>query len=94
MVMEAADAASARHLVRSPGEPFDVVLLDYRLPDSNDFQLLQDLKHLSPGSAVVMMTAYADPVLAAAALDQGARRVLDKPFDLDVLNSVLREAAA
>jgi DNA-binding NtrC family response regulator len=59
----------------------DVVLLDYRLPDSNDFQLLDDLHRLSPASVVVMMTAQRDAALTAAALKHGARQVLDKPFD-------------
>jgi DNA-binding NtrC family response regulator len=93
-VTEAADAASARRLARAPKEPFDVVLLDYRLPDSNDFQLLEDLKQLTPESSVVMMTAYADPTLAAAAMSRGARAVIDKPFDIDSLETQVREAAA
>lgn len=93
-MVQAPDGASARSLVRAAQDPIDVVLLDYRLPDSNDWQLLDDLRALSPRSAVVMMTAHADPDLIAAALDHGAWRVIDKPFDLAVLDSVVREAAA
>jgi DNA-binding NtrC family response regulator len=93
-VVEACDAASARQVIEDSLEPVDVVLLDYRLPDSNDFQLLDDLHRLSPASVVVVMTAQNDPALNAAALDHGARRVLDKPFDLTVLDAAVREAAA
>jgi DNA-binding NtrC family response regulator len=93
-VIEAEDAASARRFVSQSREPFDVVLLDYRLPDSRDFQLLDDLKRLRPASPVVMMSAETDPSLTAVALNHGARRVIDKPFDLAILDSVLREAVA
>ena len=93
-VVEAHDAASARQFMHETHEPVDVVLLDYRLPDASDFQLLDDLHQLSPASVVVMMTAQSDPALTAAALEHGAVRVLDKPFDLAVLDRVVREAAA
>ena len=93
-VIEAVDAASARHVLEQSDERPDVVLLDYRLPDSDDFQLLEDVKRLSPASRVVMITAYADPALTAAAIGHGAQKVLDKPFDLGVLESVVREATA
>jgi DNA-binding NtrC family response regulator len=93
-VIGAENAASARRFVKQADEPFDVILLDYRLPDSKDFQLLDDLTRLRPASPVVMMSADADPSLTSAALTHGARRVIDKPFDLAALDSVLREAVA
>ena len=93
-VIEAADAASARHLAQEASEPFNVIVLDFRLPDSSDFQLLQDLKTCSPSSAVVMMTACGDPALTAAALGLGACCVLDKPFDLAALTARVRELSA
>jgi DNA-binding NtrC family response regulator len=94
IVLDAPDAASARWLVQHAPAPPDVVLLDYRLPDSSGFQLLDDLQRLSPQTAVVMMTAQNDPALTSSALDHGARRVLDKPFDLNALDGVVRDAAA
>jgi DNA-binding NtrC family response regulator len=93
-VVEACDARSARRLLDDAREPVDVVLLDYRLPDSTGLRLIDELHRLSPGSAVVMMTAQSDAALTAAALKRGAHRVLDKPFDLGVLDRVVREAAA
>jgi two-component system KDP operon response regulator KdpE len=92
-VIEAGDAASARRLIEEAREPFDVMLLDIQLPDSNDFTLLRDLRRLSPTSAVVMMTAHAEAVLTAGALGLGARCVIDKPFDLGSLTNLVRELA-
>lgn len=80
------------HLERQPPEPFDVVLLDYRLPDSNDLQLLAAIRRLRPETAVVMMTAFGTPEIMARALELGAYRVLGKPFDVHALEPLLLEA--
>jgi DNA-binding NtrC family response regulator len=93
-VLEAEDAESAlRALEDTPG-PVDVVLLDYRLPDSNDLRLLARIRRLAPHAAVLMMTAYGTPDVARDALQLGAYGVLDKPFDLHDLEPMLLDACA
>jgi len=91
-VLEAGNARNAVRALRAAPDPIDVVLLDYRLPDSNDLGLLADIRRLMPRSAVVMMTAYGAPEMTREALDLGAYRVLDKPFDMDRLESLVLEA--
>ena len=93
-VVEAADAESARRVLRDAASAIDVVLLDYRLPDSNDFRLLRDIRRLSPNSAVVMMTSDDARDLAPTALALGAHSVIDKPFDVHMLDTLLRNARA
>lgn len=90
-VLEAEDAAGAMRVVRY-GEEIDVVLLDYRLPDSNDLSLLIAIRHLMPEAAVVMMTAYGSPEIRSKALALGARRVIDKPFDMASLQAIVVDA--
>src|SRR5512138_585265 len=80
-VEEANDGASAVRKL-SNGARFDVIVLDYRLPDSNDLQLLQRIRGLSPDSTVIMMTAFGTPEMVAGALELGAFRVVPKPFDV------------
>lgn len=92
-VVEASDARSTREVLRTTKQPIDAVLLDYRLPDSRDLGLLRDVRQLSPRTAVVMMTAYGEPNLAVDALELGAYSVIDKPFTLEQLDPLLREAA-
>ena len=82
------EAVQALHSAR-----FDVVLLDYRLPDSDDLSLLSDVRRLSPGSAVVMMSAHGAPDVAAAAAALGAHGMIDKPFDVASIDTLLREAS-
>jgi len=91
-VLEATNARSAVETLSDTSEPVDVVLLDYRLPDSNDLQLLANVRRLTPGSAVVMMTAYGTPEVTKGALDLGAYRVVNKPFDMHALESLVLEA--
>lgn len=92
IVSEAGNGAAARAILKRSTEPIDVVLLDYRLPDSDDLGLLQDVKRLSPSSTVIMMTAHRTSELADAATASGAERVIDKPFDLQLLEPLVRQA--
>ena len=91
-VLEAADARSAVRLLSEPGQSVDVVLLDYRLPDSNDLGLLAEVRRLSPRSAVLLMTAYGTPDVIEGAFALGVYDVIGKPFDLDHLESMILAA--
>ena len=90
-IVEAGDGSSALHAVATTARPFDVILLDLRLPDSNDLSLLSHLRRLAPQSRIIMMTAFGTPDLLQGALDLGACRVVNKPFELaDVASLVQR----
>ena len=92
-VTEAGDAASAIRSV-SAGEPFDVVLLDYRLPDSNDLNLLVSIRKLAPAAAVIMMTAFGTPDVITRALRLGAYQIITKPFEVAEVAALVLEAYA
>ena len=91
-VTEAADAASAVVAVLNTRP--DVVLLDYRLPDSDDLGLLTKIRRLAPAAAVIMMTAFGTPEMTSAAIELGAREVVNKPFNMRDLAEKVRIAAA
>jgi DNA-binding NtrC family response regulator len=80
-VIEAADGQSAIEELKSH-LPIDVVMLDLKLPDSDDLRLLSAIRRLSPASRVILMTAYGTPEITANALQMGAARIVTKPFDL------------
>lgn len=81
-IVEAADGSEAVEAVTTTPLPFDVVLLDFRLPDSNDLSLLSQLRRLAPQARIIMMTAFATPEMTQGALDRGANGVLTKPFEI------------
>src|SRR4029434_6953550 len=58
LVSEAGDAETALRTLTDRDGPFDVVLLDYHLPDSHDLLLLSQIRRLAPNTAVIMMTAF------------------------------------
>jgi DNA-binding NtrC family response regulator len=91
-VIEATNAHEARDVISCTSEPIDVVLLDIRLPDSTDLQLLEEVCRQVPTSAVVLMTAYDTPEIVQGALDRGAYCVLSKPFDMHTIAGLVAEA--
>jgi DNA-binding NtrC family response regulator len=88
-VTEAQDAASAlRALADAPDT--DLVLLDFRLPDSNDLGLLAEIRRIAPAAPVILMTAFGTPDVTAGALKLGASKVLNKPFNMHDLQDLVR----
>jgi DNA-binding NtrC family response regulator len=78
-------AAAARH------EP-DVVLLDLRLPDVKELELLQALREAAPSRPVIMLTADRDLKMAVRATKLGAFDYLTKPIDQDEVALVVKRA--
>ncbi len=91
-VTEAGDGRAATAAIENAAEPFDVVLLDYRLPDSADLRLLEKVRRLAPTSRVIMITAHNSPELAQGAAALGAFRVISKPFEVESLAALVNEA--
>jgi DNA-binding NtrC family response regulator len=92
VVTEADNARMALAAIQQAQEPFDVVLLDYRLPDSADLRLLETVKRLAPTSQVIMITAHNSPELAQGAVALGAFRVINKPFEVESLAALVNQA--
>ncbi|MCB9947154.1 MAG: response regulator [Rhodospirillaceae bacterium] len=57
---------------------FHCVLLDYRLPDAQGMEAISRIAELSPATPIVMITAYGDETVAAAAFRSGATDYLGK----------------
>jgi len=91
-VTEAGDGRMAVAAIQAAAQPFDVVLLDYRLPDSADLRLLEKVRHLAPTSQVIMITAHNSPELLQGATALGAYRVISKPFEVESLAALVNEA--
>ncbi|TKJ39727.1 hypothetical protein CEE37_10635 [candidate division LCP-89 bacterium B3_LCP] len=61
-------------------EPFDLVLLDIKMPEISGLELLPQIKQASPETAVTMMSAYGNVAMAVEAMKEGAEDYLEKPF--------------
>jgi DNA-binding NtrC family response regulator len=93
-VTEAHDAASALRQFSMPLGATDVVLLDLRLPDSDDLHVLSAMHRLAPTTPVILMTAYGTPELFDRARQLGAFTVVNKPFEMDDLAPLIERALA
>ncbi len=66
---------------------FDLIFLDYRLPDLLGTDLLKLIKRFFPATLVVLITGQGSEEVAVAALQAGARDYLRKPFSLPELEA-------
>ena len=71
---------------------FDLIISDVRMPRLSGMDILAALHCSYCATPVIMITAFGDDFVHAEARELGARVVLDKPFDLDVLRAAVREA--
>jgi two-component system response regulator AtoC len=94
VVTEAGDAKTTLQILKCTADRPDVVLLDYRLPDSNDLGLFAAIKRQVPESQIILMTAYGTSDMATEALALGAYRVVGKPFEVEDLAILVHEAHA
>ena len=72
--------------------PFDVTLMDIRMPGMNGVEAFKKIKRLRPKAAVVMMTGYSVEELVKEALEEGAFGIIYKPMDIDRVISLIEEA--
>jgi DNA-binding NtrC family response regulator len=69
---------------RTPtGERPSLIITDVRMPGINGFELLKQIKNISPQTPIIVMTAYTDLDTTVQAFHEGAFEYLPKPFDID-----------
>ncbi|NQU38820.1 MAG: response regulator [Lentisphaerae bacterium] len=83
--VEAATGAMAGVRMLSKGS-FDIVLLDYRMPDHDALWFLRNTE-IPPQTAVAVMTGFADPLMLSKLRSLGIGDVIEKPFsEADLLD--------
>lgn len=88
-VLEAGTAAAA---LDQAGEAVDLILLDYRLPDSDGLSVLRKVKELYPDTLVILMTAHSTVENAVEAMKLGAFHYINKPFNVDEVALLVEKA--
>src|SRR5271165_3233399 len=79
-------------LARLAERPFDLVLLDFALPERNGIEILQDIRERDSELAVIMITAYGTVENAVNAMQAGANNFIQKPWDNEKLLADIRTA--
>jgi DNA-binding NtrC family response regulator len=86
------EADTAKAALARFGPDIDLVLLDFKLPDSDGLQVLKTLKAQDPDVPVILLTAFSSIETAVEAMKQGAYHYANKPFNLDELSLVVQKA--
>lgn len=72
--------------------PFHLVLSDLNMPGMNGLELLSRIRQSHADVGVLMLTGCEDVAMAVDAMKAGALDYVQKPFDLDEVEALLRAA--
>ena len=85
-------ASSGKEAISLAEPPYDLVVLDIKLPDITGDQVAKVMKERMMADNIVLMTGYPELVESTWALDIDIADILVKPFSPDVLQRLIREA--
>jgi len=86
------EASTGREALERLKEPVDLVLLDFKLPDTDGLTLLKQIKQDDGDTLVILLTAYASVETAVEVMKQGAYHYANKPFNLDEISLLVQKA--
>ena len=86
------EAGTGREAVERFKEGVDLVLLDYRLPDTDGLAVLRELKALDSDVLVILLTSFVSVETAVEAMKLGAFHFANKPFNLDEVSAIVARA--
>ncbi len=73
-------------------EIFDLVITDLKMPKVGGLEVLRAVKEVSPDTVVLVITAFASTESAVEAMKLGAYDYLTKPFQIDEVQLIIRNA--
>jgi len=71
---------------------FDLVITDIKMPRADGFEVLRQVKEISPNTIVLMVTAFGTTESAIEAMKQGAYDYIHKPFKIDEIRLIVKKA--
>jgi two-component system response regulator PilR (NtrC family) len=71
---------------------FDLVITDIKMPGADGFEVLKKVKHISPDTIVLMITAFGTTEAAIEAMKLGAYDYINKPFKIDEIRLIVKKA--
>ena len=89
--VDAAESATRARELISRGS-YDLVISDISMPDGSGVDVLRTARETQPDCIVILITAYASTESAIEALKLGAYDYIIKPFDVEELRIVLKNA--
>jgi two-component system, NtrC family, response regulator HydG len=91
-ITTAENGQRAIELVRE--RPFDVILMDVKMPVMNGFEAYKNIKKIRPSAVVIFMTAFSIEDLVKDAIKDGAYAMIRKPLDIDSLVNMIEKSGS
>ncbi|MGL4370518.1 MAG: response regulator, partial [Spirochaetota bacterium] len=79
----AVNAEECRRCIES--EKYDIILLDYVLPEMNADRLLPLIKEKNPSAKIIMISGWSASPVKKAALEKQVDGWIDKPFNVETI---------
>lgn len=89
-VRTASNARKALQLIEQ--QIFSVIISDIKMPGMDGLQLLEEVRKISPDTLVLMITAFGSTDTAIEAMKKGALDYIIKPFKVDKIKIIIRNA--
>ena len=86
------EAGTGREALEQFKQRPDLVLLDYRLPDTDGLSVLRELKKIDPDVLVILLTSLVSVETAVEAMKLGAYHFANKPFNVDEVGATIARA--
>lgn len=83
---------AALDLIRQ--EPFDLVVVDYRMPEMNGFEVFEQARTIRPEMSFMLLTGHGTSDVVDDATDMGFAAILLKPFTREQLRTAVAQALA
>ncbi|MCC7318616.1 MAG: sigma-54-dependent Fis family transcriptional regulator, partial [Bacteroidales bacterium] len=91
-ISEAQNGMEAINIIKK--ENFDLVLMDIEMPGISGLEAIQRVKAMQPNLPVIIMTAFGTTERVIGAMKYGAFEYIEKPFDIERLKKLVKEALA
>lgn len=88
--IEASNADEA--FTKMESSPFDLAILDIKMPGKSGLELLPEVKTRYPNTAVIMITAVTDIGVVTQCMKAGAVDYIPKPFSIDEVSLCVQQS--
>jgi DNA-binding NtrC family response regulator len=75
-------------------ESFDLMIVDYKMPDMNGFEVFEQASQLHPDMAFMLLTGHGTSDVMDDATAMGFHAILLKPFTREQLRKAVEQALA
>lgn len=93
-VATAASGEEAMSLLRKDDDPYDLIILDLKMPGMDGLEVTEEVKKKFPRTVIILLTAFATLETAIQAIRKGAHDYLLKPCPIPEIIESVRKGLA